>query len=201
MTRFPLDAAIDCGALGDATVLGDVCARWEGQRWRCALTDSGGGALAAALIVDGAALELRGGAVIALEERLLDDGTVDLTDAQAITVRLSDAASAWVGVDPGGDLVGELGVALALRMRDGRIGDAAAVIAGVAAYPLRARQLEGALRGRTASAQLLGIAGQTARIEAQPFGVGEVIDEAALERLAAAAREAVELALRRGGGP
>ena len=154
------------------------------------------GPLAAALIVDGAALELHDGAVVALEERLLDDGTVDLTDAQAVAAPRSDAASAWVGSDP----VGDLGVALALRMRDGRIGDAAAVVVGVAAYPLRARQLEGALRGRAASAQLLEIAGQTARIEAQPFGVGEVIDEAALERLAAAAREAVRLALRRGGG-
>ena len=192
MRRFPLDAAIDCGALRAATALGDVCARWEGQRWRCALTDSGGGALTAALIVDSAALELRDGSVVALEERLLDDRTVDLTDARALAAQISDAASAWVG--------GDLGVALALRMRGGRIGDAAAVIAGVAAYPLRARQLEGALRGRTASAQLLEIAGQTARIEAQPFGVGEVLDEAALERLAAAAREAVELALRRGNG-
>ena len=197
MRRFPLDAAIDCGALRAEAALSDVCARWEGRRWRCTLTDSGGGALAAALIVDGAALELRDGLVVALEERLLDDGTVDLTDAQAVAAPRSDAASAWVGSDP----VGDLGVALALRMRDGRIGDAAAVVVGVAAYPLRARQLEGALRGRAASAQLLEIAGQTARIEAQPFGVGEVIDEAALERLAAAAREAVELALRRGGGP
>lgn len=195
MTRFPLDAAIDCGALRAATALGDVCARWEGRRWRGALTDSGGGALEAALIVDGAALELHDGSVVALEERLLDDGTVDLTDARAIAAPHSDAASAWVSGDPGDDL----GVALALRMRGRRIGDAAAVIAGVAAYPLRARQLEGALRGRAASAQLLEIAEQTARIEAQPFGVGEVIDEAALERLAAAAREAVSLALRRGG--
>ena len=147
--------------------------------------------LIAALIVDGAALELLDGSDVPVEERLLDDGTVDLTDARAIAAQISDAASAWVGDD--------LGVAVGLRMRDGRIGDAAAVIAGVAAYPLRARQLEGALRGRAASAQLLEIAGQTARIEAQPFGVGEVIDEAALERLAAAAREAVGLALRRGG--
>ena len=189
MTQFPLDAAIDCGALRAATALGDACARSDGQRWRCALS----GPLAAALIVNGAALELRDGSVVALEERLLDDGTVDLTDGQAIAAPRSDAASAWVGVDPGGDL----GVAVGLKMRDGRIGDAAAVIVGVAAYPLRARQLEGALRGRAASAQLLEIAGQTARIEAQPFGVGEVIDEAALERLAAAARAAVGLALRR----
>lgn len=193
MRRFPLDAAIDCGALRAEAALGDVCARWDGQRWRCAWS----GPLAAALIVDGGALELRDGSVVALEERLLDDGTVDLTDAQAIAAPHSDAASAWVGVDP----VGDLGVALALRMRGGRIGDAAAVIVGVAAYPLRARQLEGALRGRAASAQLLEIAGQTARIEAQPFGVGEVIDEAALERLATAAREAVRLALRRAGAP
>ena len=71
------------------------------------------------------------------------------------------------------------------------------MIVGVAPYPLRARQIEGALRGRAASAQLVEIAGETARIEAQPFGVGDVIDEAALECLAEAARAALRLALER----
>ncbi len=189
MTRFPLDAAIDCGALPVASALGDVCARSDGRRWSCALN----GPLIAVLIVDGAALELRDGSAVALEERLLDDGTLDLSDVEWIAVAQSDATSAWVG----DELVGELGVALALRMRDGRIGDAAAVIAGVAPYPLRARQLEGALRGRAASAQLLEIAAQTARIEAQPFGVGDVLDETALEQLAAAARAALQRALDR----
>ena len=189
MTRFPLDAAIDCGALDAASALGDVCARSNGRRWRCALD----GPLIAALIVDGAALELRDGSVVAPEERLLDDGTVDLGDVEGIVVAQGNAASAWVG----DELVGDLGVALALRMRDRRIGDAAAVIAGVAPYPLRARQLEGALRGRTGSSQLLEIAAQTARIEAQPFGVGDVLDEDALARLAAAVRAALRLALDR----
>lgn len=189
MTRFPLDAAIDCGALPVASALGDVCARSNGRRWRCALN----GPLIAALIVGGAALELRDGSAVALEERLLDDGTLDLSDVEGIAVAQSDATSAWVG----DELVGELGVALALRMRGERIGDAAAVIAGVAPYPLRARQLEGALRGRAASPQLLEIAAQTARIEAQPFGVGDVLNEDALERLAAAARAALQRALDR----
>lgn len=189
MTRFPLDAAIDCGALPAASALSDVCARSDGRRWRCALN----GPLIAVLIVDGAALALRDGSAVALEERLLDDGTVDLTDARAIAAPHSDATSAWGGDDP----VGGLGVALALRMRGRRIGDAAAVIAGVAPYPLRARQLEGALRGRAASPQLLEIAAQTARIEAQPFGVGDVLNEDALERLAAAARAALQRALDR----
>lgn len=191
MTRFPLDAAIDCGALDAASALGDVCARSNGRRWSGALNSP----LIAALIVSGAALERRGGSPVALEERLLDDGTVDLTDARAIVAPQADVASAWGGDDS----VGELGVALALRMRDGRIGDAAAVIAGVAPYPLRARQLEGALRGRAASPQLLEIVAQTARIEAQPFGVGDVLDEDALEQLAAAARAALRLALDRVG--
>ena len=189
MTRFPLDAAIDCGALNAASALGDVCARSDGRCWRSALH----GPLIAALIVDGAALELRDGSAGALEERLLDDGTLDLSDVEGIAVAQSDAASAWGGDDS----VGEPGVALALQMRDGRIGDAAAVIAGVAPYPLRARQLEGALRGRAASPQLLEIAAQTARIEAQPFGVGDVLDEDALERLAAAAWAALRRALER----
>ncbi len=187
--RLPLDGALDCGALDTASALGDVCAGVGVAPLRCALN----GPLLAALIVEGAALELDGGASVALEERLLDDGTVDLSGARAIAAPAGAAASAWVG----GERTGDPGVALALRLSGGRIGDAAAVIVGVAPYPLRARQIEGALRGRAASAQLVEIAGETARIEAQPFGVGDVIDEAALECLAEAARAALRLALER----
>lgn len=191
--RLPLDAALDCGALDTASALGDVCAAAGGAELRCALNGPLNGPLLAALIVEGAALELGGGASVALEERLLDDGTVDLAGARVIAAPAGDAASAWAG----GERTSDPGVALALRLSGGRIVDAAAVIAGVAAYPLRARQIEGALRGRAASAQLLEIAGETARIEAQPFGVGDVIDEAALECLAEAARAALRLALER----
>lgn len=187
--RLPLDTAVDCGAVAAASALGDVCAATGVAPLRCALN----GPLVAALIVGGAVLELDGGALVALEERLLDDGTVDLTGAQAIVAPAGEAASAWAG----GEGASELGVALALRLSGGRIADTAAVIAGVAAYPLRARQIEGALRGRAASAQLVEIAGETARIEAQPFGVGDVIDEGALECLAEAARAALRLALQR----
>ena len=187
--RLPLDTPLDCGAVAAASALADVCATAGVAPLRCALN----GPLVAALIVEGAALELDSGASVALEERLLDDGTVDLTGARAIVAPAGEAASAWGG----GEGTSELGVALALRLSGGRIADAAAVIAGVAAYPLRARQIEGALRGRAASAQLLEIAGETARIEAQPFGVGDVIDEAALECLAEAARAALRLALER----
>ncbi len=187
--RLLLDAAIDCGAVAAASALGDVCAGAGGAALRCALN----GPLLAALIAGGAALELDGGASVALEERLLDDGTVDLSGARALAAPVGEAASAWVG----GGRSSDPGVALALRLRGGRIGDAAVVIVGVAPYPLRARQIEGALRGRAASAQLVEIAGETARIEAQPFGVGDVIDEAALECLAAAARAALLLALER----
>ena len=187
--RLPLDTAVDCGAVEAASALGDVCATAGVAPLRGALN----GPLLAALIVEGAALELGDGASAALEERLLDDGTLDLAEARAIVAPAGDAASAWVG----GKRTSDPGVALALRLSDGRIVDATAVIAGVAAYPLRARQIEGALRGRAASAQLLEIAGETARIEAQPFGVGDVIDEAALECLAAAAQAALRLALQR----
>lgn len=187
--RLPLDTPLDCGAVAPASALGDVCAHAPKAPLRCALN----GPLVAALIVEGAALELDSGASVALEERLLDDGKVDLIGARAIVAPAGEAASAWGG----GEGTSELGVALALRLSGGRIADAAAVIAGVAAYPLRARQIEGALRGRAASAQLLEIAGETARIEAQPFGVGDVIDEAALECLAEAARAALRLALER----
>ena len=187
--RLPLNTAVDCGAVAAASALGDVCAAAGAAPLRCALN----GPLVAALVVGGATLELGDGASVALEERLLDDGTVDLAEARAIVAPAGDAASAWVG----GERTSDPGVALALRLRGGRITDAAAVIVGVAPYPLRARQIEGALRGRAAAAQLLEIAGETARIEAQPFGVGDVIDEAALECLAGAARAALQLALQR----
>ena len=145
--------------------------------------------LIAALIVSSAELELADGGLVTVEERALDDGSVDLSQAGAILLEPTDQPSAWVG--------DTAGLALRLRISGARIADASAAIAGIAPYAVRARQIEGALRGRSVSPQLLEIAGQTARIEAQPFGVGDLIDEASLDQLVQATRSAIELALSR----
>ncbi len=195
-----LDEAVGRAAIGDHSALGDARAALPpAAPLRTILTGSGAAPFAAALIVSGAALQLADGSCVPVEERLLENGALDLAGARAISTQgasgASDApdgqrASAWTGQGTG--------IALSLQLRRGRIADAAAAIAGIAPYPLRARQLEGALRGRARSPRLFDIAAETARIEAQPFGVGELLDDDRLDQLAAAARTALELALRRG---
>ena len=188
--RFPLDAPLNPAAIHPASALADALAQLDRtDALRRLLASPNAAPLTAALLVESASLQLANGSTIPIEERLLDNGAADLTDADAITMPCADRAGAWLG--------DRVGVALSLRIRDRRIADAAAVIVGVAPYPLRARQIEGALRGRAASPQLLDIAAQTARIEAQPFGIGDIIDEAALERLAKTTRAALQLALSR----
>ena len=190
--RFPLDAPLNPAAIHPASALADALAQInQTAALRRLLASSNAAPLTAALLVESASLQLTDGSTVPIEERLLDNGAADLTDADAITMPCTDRAGAWLG-----DRVG-VGVALSLRIRDRRIADAAAVIVGVAPYPLRARQIEGALRGRAASPQLLDIAAQTARIEAQPFGIGDITDEAALKQLAETTRAALQLALSR----
>ena len=188
--RFPLDAPLNPAAIHPASALADALAQLDRTAaLRRLLTSPNAAPLTAALLVESASLQLTDGSTIPIEDRLLDNGAADLTDADAITMPCAGRASAWLG--------DRAGVALSLRIRDRRIADAAAVIVGVAPYPLRARQIEGALRGRAASPQLLDIAAQTARIEAQPFGIGDIIEEAALEQLAETTRAALQLALSR----
>ena len=188
--RLPLDQPLNRAALPPATVLSDVCALLElDTSLRTSLAGDRPAPLIAALIVSSAELELAGGDLVTVEERALDDGSVDLSQASAILIEPTDQPSAWIG--------DTAGLALRLRLSGARIADASAAIAGIAPYAVRARQIEGALRGRSVSPQLLEIAGQTARIEAQPFGVGDLIDEASLDRLVQATRSAIELALSR----
>ena len=188
--RLQLDQPLNRAAVPPATVLSDVCALLDPDTSPRNLLAGGRSApLIAALIVSSAELELVGGGLVTVEERALDDGSIDLSQASAILVEPTDQPSAWVG--------DTTGLALRLSIRGARIADASAAIAGIAPYAVGARQIEGALRGRSVSPQLLEIAGQTARIEAQPFGVGDLIDEASLDQLVQATRSAIELALSR----
>ncbi len=188
--RLPLDQPLNRATLPPATVLSDVCALLEPDTsLRTLLAGDRPAPLIAALIVSSAELQLAGGGLVTVEQRALDDGSIDLSQAGAILVEPTDQSSAWVG--------DTTGLALRLSISGASIADASAAIAGIAPYAVRARQIEGALRGRSVSPQLLEIAGQTARIEAQPFGVGDVIDEASLDQLVQATRSAIELALSR----
>ncbi len=86
------------------------------------------------------------------------------------------------------------GVAVRATAVEGRIEAVMMAMWGAASHPIRARQVEGTLRGRRVSPALLDAAVATLRSEVQPRGQGRVIDEAALaeiERTGAAALRAV----------
>lgn len=183
---LPLVEPLKLGRVPPDSALGDVCIQFAGCTALGERLAGGEGALIAALIASGAVLN--GGPSV--EERLLEEGTVDLSGARAVVLPTSQTATAWSGR--------AAGAALGLRAVEGRITDAVAVIAGSAPYPFRARQTEGTLRGRSGSSRLIELAAETARIEAQPFGVGDLLDEAELERLVQHVRRAIGLALYRG---
>lgn len=87
------------------------------------------------------------------------------------------------------------GVAVRASILDGSIEAVTIALWGAAAYPIRARQVEGTLRGRRVSASLfdalLDAAVATLRSEVQPRGQGRVIDEAALAEVERTGSEAL----------
>lgn len=145
--------------------------------------------VSAALIAQGAQLELDGGECVRPETRLLDDGALDIAGldgalrATALLIPLTTDASA---------LIGDGKRAVAIRITEDA--DCSVVIAGAAPHPIRARQTESALRGRRLGEEVIEIASETLRGEAQPFGVGDLTDRAELDRLVIAFIQACECA-------
>ena len=86
------------------------------------------------------------------------------------------------------------GVAVQAAAVDGAIEAVTIALWGAAPHPIRARQVEGTLRGRRVSVSLLEDAVATLRSEVQPRGQDRVVDEAALleiERVGAEALRAI----------
>lgn len=145
--------------------------------------------VSASLIAQGVRLELDDGGCVRPETRLLDNGALDVDGingaprASALLIPLTTDASALICNDK---------QAVAVRITEDA--DCSVVIAGAAPHPIRARQTESALRGRRLGEELIEIASETLRGEAQPFGVGDLTDRAALDRLIIAFIQACECA-------
>lgn len=155
---------------------------------RICLADAEHVSLAAALIVLDAALALSDGTTERLDARLLGEGGVDLdgregaSPAQELVIpRLPRGAQTALATAKTSN-----GVCAAARLS--RNGDAAVMLVGVAPHPIRARQIESVVRGRTLDDRIIDLAAQTARSEAQPYGVGELTDASAVDQVEDAAR-------------
>lgn len=155
---------------------------------RICLEDPRHNALSAALIVLDSYLSLAGGDTARVDERLLVEGGVDVDGRDGATAaehlcipRLpkgAQTAMAAAKMNP------EVSAAARLSLN----GDAAVMLVGVAPYPVRARQIESVVRGRTLNDQVIDLAAQTARSEAQPYGVGDLTDTAAVDDVEDAVR-------------
>ncbi|MDE2896485.1 MAG: hypothetical protein OXN87_13955 [Chloroflexota bacterium] len=141
---------------------------------RICLEDPQHNALAAALIVLDSYLTLGDGDTARVDERLLAEGGVDVdgrdgaTSAEQLCIprlpRGAQTAMAAAKANPG--------VSAAARLSLN--GDAAVMLVGVAPHPIRARQIESVVRGRTLNDQVIDQGAQPARGGAQPEGVGGV---------------------------
>ena len=155
---------------------------------RICLEDPGHNALAAALIVLDAYLDLSDGDTARIDERLLADGGVDIDGregavaAQQLCIprlpRGAQTALAAAKSNP------QVSAAARLSMN----GDAAVMLVGIAPFPVRARQIESLVRGRTLNDRVIDLAAQTARSEAQPYGVGDLTNSTAVDQVEDAVR-------------
>lgn len=155
---------------------------------RICLEDPRHNALAAALIVLDSYLSLAGGDTARVDERLLVEGGVDVDGREGATAaeqlcipRLPKGAQTAMAAAKANPKVS---AAARLSLN----GDAAVMLVGVAPYPVRARQIESVVRGRTLNDQVIDLAAQTARSEAQPYGVGDLTDTAAVDDVEDAVR-------------
>lgn len=155
---------------------------------RICLEDPQQNALAAALIVLDAYLILSDGDSARVDERLLAEGGVDIDGrdgaiaAEQLCVprlpRGAQTAMAAAKADP----------AVSAAARLSQNGDAAVMLVGVAPHPIRARQIESVVRGRALNDRIIDLAAQTARSEAQPYGVGDLTDPSAVDHVEDAVR-------------
>ncbi len=155
---------------------------------RICLEDPQHNALAAALIVLDAYLILIDGDTARVGERLLSEGGVDIDGRdgaiaakQLCIPRLPRGAQTAMA-----SAKSDHAVSAAARLSQN--GDAAVMLVGIAPYPIRARQIESVVRGRTLNDRIIDLASQTARSEAQPYGVGDLTDSAAIDHVEDAVR-------------
>lgn len=155
---------------------------------RICLEDSQHNALAAALIVLDAYLALSDGDTARVDERLLAEGGVDvdgrdgaIAAEQLCIPRMPRGAQTAMAAAKA-----DHAVSAAARLSQN--GDAAVMLVGIAPYPIRARQIESVVRGRTLNDRIIDLAAQTARSEAQPYGVGDLTDTAAVDSVEDAVR-------------
>lgn len=162
------DALADWFPIGDSVSPLRVC-----------LEDPEDDRLAAALLVHDAELRLSDGDEVPLDERLLAAGGVDIDGREGA---LPATALVMPRIPRGAvtAMAGSRTSPISAAARLSRNGDAAFIITGIAPHPIRARQIESLVRGRNLEDRIIDLAAQTARSEAQPYGVGEVLDAQAL---------------------
>ena len=187
--RLPLhQTVLDLQTKGDNT-LNDWFAIGDSvSTIRICLEDPQHNALAAALIVLDAFLTLTDGDTARVDERLLAEGGVDIDGrdgavaAEELCIpRLPRGAQTAMA-----SAKSDHAVSAAARLSQN--GDAAVLLVGIAPYPIRARQIESVVRGRTLDDRIIDLAAQTARSEAQPYGVGDLTDSAAIDHVEDAVR-------------
>ncbi len=139
------------------------------------------------LTVDG---RLRGGD----EERIV---AVGITKAETSLYQegLYQEGLSHEGVWEGPPKQRTFGMAVALQFSGDQIADVSVAMSGIAAQPVRARLVEGALRGRRRSAALVKTAAETAQAEAQPAGGGNVLGREEMRVLAHLCKSALEAAI------
>ena len=187
--RLPLQQTVlDLQTAGDSTLNDWLSIGNSVSTIRICLEDSQHTALAAALIVLDSYLTLVDGDTARVDERLLAEGGVDvdgregaIAAEQLCIPRMPKGAQTAMATAKA-----NLKVSAAARLSLN--GDAAVILVGIAPYPVRARQIESVVRGRTLTDQVIDLAAQTARSEAQPYGVGDLTDTAAVDDVEDAVR-------------